>query len=131
MLSLLFPALLLFSLPAAAQYDAGGQNTHGANVEAGKLDPATKARVRTEGSVGGLQGDASGGASGDAARARAGGNASVEGGAALGTTGIDSRPAAKAEQAEKDARRARAKGGASAGETRDSRPGSREAEEAR
>jgi hypothetical protein len=74
---------------------------------------------------------ASSGASGEAARARAGGNASVEGGAALGTTGIDSRPAARTEQAEKQARRSRQKGGASAGASRDSRPGSREAEEAR
>jgi hypothetical protein len=97
--------LLMLSLPAAAQYDAGGQNTQGADVDAGKLDPATKARVRAEGSVGGIQGEASAGASGDAARARAGSNASVEGGAALGATGVDSRPAAKAEEAERERRR--------------------------
>jgi len=66
-------------------------------------DPASKARVPAEAQKKG--GDASAGASGDAARARAGGNASVEGGAALGATGIEARPAAKTEQAEKDERR--------------------------
>jgi hypothetical protein len=40
-----------------------------------------------------------------AARARAGASASVEGGAALGATGIDARPAARTEQAEKEERR--------------------------
>ncbi|HEX2200300.1 MAG TPA: hypothetical protein VHG88_17000 [Burkholderiales bacterium] len=137
--------LLSLSFSAAAQYDAGGQNTQGANTDASKLDPATKARVRTEGAVGGIQAapktdgaiskdagnpgrianeassdreeargargnsvreeSSSAGASGDAARARAGSNASVEGGAALGATGVETRPAAKAEQAEKDERR--------------------------
>jgi hypothetical protein len=84
--------------------------TAAAQTEGDKLDPAAKARVRTEGSVGGIQAapttdGASAGASGDAARARAGSNASVEGGAALGATGVETRPAAKAEQAEKDERR--------------------------
>lgn len=102
---ILLLGLLSLSLTAAAQYDAGGQNTQGANVDAGKLDPATKARIRTEGAVGGIQGDASAGASGDAARARAGANASVEGGAAIGATGVNTQPAAKAEDAEKDERR--------------------------
>jgi hypothetical protein len=97
---------LMLSLPAAAQHDPARRDA-----------PS--------------QGDASAGASGDAARARAGSNASVEGGAALGATGIDSRPAVKTEQAEKQARRDRAKARASAGATRDSRPGSREAEESR
>jgi hypothetical protein len=101
---ILLLGLLSLSFSAAAQYDAGGQNTQGADVDAGKLDPATKARIRTEGSVGGIPGDASSGASGNAARARAGGNASVEGGAAIGATGINTQPAAKAEAAEKDER---------------------------
>jgi len=35
----------------------------------------------------------------------AGANASVEGGAALGATGVNSRPAARAEEAEKEKRR--------------------------
>ncbi|HEX6265340.1 MAG TPA: hypothetical protein VFZ81_00415 [Burkholderiales bacterium] len=92
------------------------------------------------------QGGASAGASSESARARAGANASVEGGAALGVTGVDTRPAVKAEQAEKDERRrrraaARAERGEVSGgatgnlrlqrEHRDSRPGSREAEESR
>jgi hypothetical protein len=72
--------------------------TAAADTERDKLDPAAKARVRAEES-------SSAGASGDAARARAGSNASVEGGAALGATGVETRPAAKAEQAEKDERR--------------------------
>ncbi len=50
----LFLALLASSLPALAQYDAGGQNTHGANTDASKLDPATKARIRTEGAISGI-----------------------------------------------------------------------------
>ncbi len=100
--------LLSLSFSAAAQYDAGGQNTQGAGVDVNQLDAATKARIRTEGSVGGLE-SASGGASGDAAKARAGASASVEGGAALGATGVNTRPAAKAEDAEKQERkRARA-----------------------
>lgn len=49
-------ALLASSLPALAQYDAGGQNTHGANTDASKLDPATKARIRTEGVISGIPG---------------------------------------------------------------------------
>lgn len=47
-------ALLAFGLPALAQYDAGGQNTQGANIDASKLDPATKARIRTEGTISGI-----------------------------------------------------------------------------
>ena len=47
-------ALLAFGLPALAQYDAGGQNTQGANIDASKLDPATKARIRTEGAISGI-----------------------------------------------------------------------------
>jgi hypothetical protein len=101
---LLLLGLLALSFNAAADYDAGGQNTQGADVDASKLDPATKARIRTEGSVGGL-GNASGGASGDAARSRAGANASTEGGASLGATGVNTRPATKAEEAEKRERR--------------------------
>jgi hypothetical protein len=48
--------LLSLSFTAAAQYDAGGQNTHGADLDPGRLDPAAKARLRTEGAVGGIQG---------------------------------------------------------------------------
>ena len=51
------------------------------------------------------QESSSAGASGDAARARAGANASVEGGAALGETGVNTRPAVKTEEAEKEKRR--------------------------
>jgi hypothetical protein len=106
---LLLLGLLSLSFTAAAQYDAGGQNTHGANTDPAKLDPDTKARVRTEGSAGGIQqgGNASTGASGDAARARAGASASVEGGAALGATGVNTQPAVRTEQAEKRERRNR------------------------
>ena len=90
---ILLLGLLSLSFTAAAQSGAD------------KRDSAAKAPVRTEGSAGGAHENSSGGASGDAARARAGANASVEGGAALGATGIDPRPAAKTEQAEKDERR--------------------------
>lgn len=68
-----------------------------AQDDAAKQDRATKPIVQPE--------SASTGASGDAARARAGANASVEGGAALGATGVNSRPAARAEEAEKEKRR--------------------------
>ena len=34
----------------------GQQNTEGANTDASAYDPATKSRVRTEGSAGGIQG---------------------------------------------------------------------------
>ena len=53
---LLLLGLLSLSFTAAAQYDAGGQNTRGADLDPGKLDPAAKARVRAEGAVGGIQG---------------------------------------------------------------------------
>lgn len=106
---LLLLGLLSLSFSAAAQYDAGGQNTQGANADPAKLDPDTKARVRTEGAVGGIPqgGNASAGASGDAARVRAGASASVEGGAALGATGVNTQPAVRAEQAERRERRNR------------------------
>jgi hypothetical protein len=106
---LLLLGLLSLSFSAAAQYDAGGQNTQGANIDADKLDPATRARVRVEGAVSGIprEGSASAGASGDAAKARAGASASVEGGAALGATGVNTQPAVRTEQAEKQERRNR------------------------
>jgi len=91
---LMLLGLLFISFTAVAQHDAGKPDF-----------PSKKAPVRTEGSAGGAQDSSSAGASGDAARARAGANASVEGGAALGATGIDPRPAAKTEQAEKEERR--------------------------
>ena len=53
---LMLIGLLTLSFTAAAQYDAGGQNTHGADLDPGRLDPAAKARLRTEGAVGGTRG---------------------------------------------------------------------------
>jgi hypothetical protein len=61
MRNLILVAALLFPLAAQTQptRDANpreSQNTQGANTEGSALDPETKARVRTEGSTGGIQG---------------------------------------------------------------------------
>ena len=61
MRTLIFLAAMSLGLPAYAQAgrDANpreDQNTQGANTEAGAMDPETKARVRSEGSAGGIQG---------------------------------------------------------------------------
>lgn len=61
MRTLIFVAGISLSLAAYAQSgrDANpreDQNTQGANTEAGAMDPETKTRVRSEGSVGGIQG---------------------------------------------------------------------------
>ena len=76
MRSLLFLAALSFSVAASAQSNDSGthrsdQNTQGANTEGSGYDPATKARVRTEGAAGGLQGGIKGDAQ-DAENATAG-----------------------------------------------------------
>ena len=52
---LLFIGALLLSLGVHAQQTNEG-NSREANTEGSALDPATKARVRTEGSAGGLEG---------------------------------------------------------------------------
>jgi hypothetical protein len=83
---ILISALMLpFTLHAQAARDANpreSQNTQGANTEAGAMDPATKARVRNEGSAGGIEGGwkteeqkegaAAGSSPGRPARSRAG-----------------------------------------------------------
>jgi hypothetical protein len=52
---ILISALMLpFTLSAQTARDT--PNTEGANTEGSALDPETKARVRTEGSAGGIQG---------------------------------------------------------------------------
>jgi hypothetical protein len=61
MRTLLVLAALCMSAAAHAQpaRDANpraDQNTQGANTDGGAMDPATKSRVRTEGSAGGVQG---------------------------------------------------------------------------
>jgi hypothetical protein len=57
---MIISALILpFTINAQPTRDANpreSQNTQGANTEAGAMDPATKARVRTEGSAGGIEG---------------------------------------------------------------------------
>ena len=74
---LMLIGLLSLSFTAAAQYDAGGQNTHGADLDPGRLDPAAKARLRTEGAVDGTQGHVTNETSSDreAARGARGGSA--------------------------------------------------------
>ena len=48
--------LTAYSQPTRDANPRGSQNTEGANAErAGALDPETKARVRTEGSTGGIE----------------------------------------------------------------------------
>lgn len=76
MRNLIFIAGLTFSVAAAAQSNDSGthrsdQNTQGANTEGSAYDPATKARVRTEGAAGGIQGGIKGDAQ-DAENATAG-----------------------------------------------------------
>ena len=55
---LLFFATVAFSLSTYAQTspDVSPRESQGANTEGSALDPASKARVRTEGSTGGLEG---------------------------------------------------------------------------
>ncbi len=48
---IIFLVAVSFSVPTFAQ-----QNTQGANTEGSALDPAAKARVRTEGATGGMKG---------------------------------------------------------------------------
>ena len=69
MRKLFFLAALSFSLAAVAQ--SIEQNKQGANTEGSAYDPATKARVRTEGAAGGIQGGIKGDAQ-DAENATAG-----------------------------------------------------------
>jgi hypothetical protein len=51
-----FIPLALQAQPTRDANPREDQNTQGANTEAGAMDPETKARVRAEGSTGGIQG---------------------------------------------------------------------------
>ena len=58
MRNLIFLAAFTFTIAASAQ--SIERNKQGANTEGSGYDPATKARVRTEGATGGIQGGVKG-----------------------------------------------------------------------
>jgi hypothetical protein len=66
MRTLIFLAALAFALPAAAQ--SNDKNLQGADSDGSKLDPASKARVRTEGAAGGIEGGAKDASAGETNR---------------------------------------------------------------